>query len=103
MQQNEKHTALFAQLVFMLHASGMQHLGKLRNPLSGVVERDLLAAQGVIDLLEMLEHVTRGNLDGAEQRMLTDILRELRLNYVDEAAKPAPPDPQPPAEEGEKP
>jgi hypothetical protein len=102
MQQNEKHTALFAQLVFMLHASGMQHLGKLRNPLSGAVERDLQAAQGVIDLLDMLEHVTRGNLDGAEQRMLTDILRELRLNYVDEASKP-PPAPESPTEEGEKP
>jgi hypothetical protein len=101
MDTTEKHTALFTQLVLMLHASGMQHLGKLHNPLTGTVERNLPAAQGSIDMLDMLQRFTKGNLDSAEARLLADAARELKLNYVDEAAKPEPATPPvPPPPEG---
>jgi len=90
MGPSERHTVLFARLVLMLHAAAMQHLGKVKNPLTDRVERDLPSAQGMIDTLEMLEARTKGNLAADEGRMLTQILQELRLNYVDEAAKPDP-------------
>lgn len=87
----DKHAVMFAQMVLMFHAAAMQHLGKIKNPLSDKVERDLVAAQGMIDLLEMLKERTKGNLAPEETRMLDQILQELHLNYVDEAAKPDPP------------
>ena len=99
MDAPDKRSVLFAQLVLMLHAAAMQHLGKIKNPLTDAVERDLPAAQGMIDTLDMLEHRTKGNLSHDEERMLTHVLQELRLNYVDEVQKPAP---QPPPGEGEK-
>jgi len=70
MEQSDKHEVMFTQLVLMLHAGAMQHLGKIKNPLSDAVERDLQAAQGMIDLLEMLRVKTKGNLQAEEQKML---------------------------------
>ena len=96
MEAPDKHTMMFARLVFMLHAAAMQYLGKIKNPVTDRVERDLAGAQGMIDTLEMLEHRTKGNLSQDEARMLGQMLQELRLNYVDEAQKPAPA----PAEDG---
>ncbi|HTO93873.1 MAG TPA: DUF1844 domain-containing protein [Bacteroidota bacterium] len=90
MEPSERHSVLFARLVLMLHAAAMQHLGKVKNPLTDRVERDLPGAQGMIDTLAMIESKTKGNLSAEEGRMLTQILQELRLNYVDEAAKPDP-------------
>lgn len=90
MDENDKSTILFTQLVLMFHGAAMQHLGKLKNPLSEKIERDLRAAQGMIDLLEMLKARTKGNLAAEETRMLDQVLQELRLNYVDEVQKPDP-------------
>jgi hypothetical protein len=90
MDASEKQTLLFARLVVMLHAATMQYLGKVKNPLTDKVERDLPAAQGMIDTLDMIENRTRGNLTPEESRMIAQLLQELRLNYVDEARKPEP-------------
>jgi hypothetical protein len=46
---------------------------------------DLEAAQFTIDILEMIEAKTAGNLDSDEQRLLKDTLSSLRLNYVETA------------------
>ena len=99
MEGNDKHALMFAQLVLMFHAGAMQHLGKVKNPLTDKVERDLTAAQGMIDLLEMLKVRTKGNLAPEETRMLDQILQDLRVNYVDEAAKPEPAEQAPAAGE----
>ncbi len=76
--------ALFAALVFSLHAAGMQQLGKIMNPMSGKVERDLEQAQATIEMMEMLKHKTAGNLDDYEGKLLSRLLAELQMNYVDE-------------------
>jgi hypothetical protein len=90
METHETHHILFMQLVYMLHAAAMHQLGKVKNPITGKVERDLPAAQSTIDMLDMLAVRTKGNLVQEEEKLLTAVLMELRLNYVDEAAKPDP-------------
>jgi hypothetical protein len=87
MDDKEKHHLLFTQLVIMFHTATMQHLGKIKNPMTDAVERDLHAAQSTIDLLDMLKVKTHGNLLDDEERLLTQILQELKLNYVDERGK----------------
>lgn len=89
----------FLSLIFSLQAATLQQLGKLVNPQSGELERDLGAARQTIDLLESLAHKTRGNLSREEERALQDILTQLRLNFVDELKKgePAAPAPDAPA------
>jgi hypothetical protein len=65
----------------------MQQMGKLKNPLSDKVEKNLEQAQMSIDILEMFHQKMKGNLSESENRMFNDVLRELKLNYVDEVTR----------------
>lgn len=76
--------ARFLALVSGLSAGIMQHLGKVVNPLTGKIERDLQAAQGTIDILRMLKEKTKGNLTDREQRTLDALISAAQLNYLDE-------------------
>lgn len=80
---------LFVGLIASLHSSGMVQLGKLANPLTEKAERDLDAVRQTIDLLEMLQAKTRGNLSEEESRFLEHALFELRMNYLDESRRPS--------------
>lgn len=77
----------FVQLIYIFHSSGMVALGKLKNPATDRIERDLGQAKQSIEMLEMLKDKTNGRLTDEEQRMLDGVLTELRLNYVDEVNK----------------
>lgn len=77
----------YYQLVLSLQAAAMQQMGKIAHPLSGKIERDLSLAKQSIDMLEMVERKTRGNLTDDEKKLLDHVLFELRLNYVDELKK----------------
>jgi hypothetical protein len=79
-----KEEQLFAQLLYIFHSSGMQGLGKVMNPVSNTIERNLEQAKQSIDMLEMLRDKTKGNLSPETERMLQQFLSDLRLNYVDE-------------------
>jgi hypothetical protein len=91
MEDKKKHEIMFTQIVLMFHTAAMQQLGKLKNPITDALERDLEAAQNSIDLLDMLKEKTRGNLSAEESRLLLQVIQELKLNYVDEAGKPEAP------------
>jgi hypothetical protein len=87
MDQSAKNEILLTQIVFMFQTAAMQQMGKLKNPLSDKIETNLEQAQMSIDILEMLHQKMKGNLSDTENRMFNDVLRELKLNYVDEVAK----------------
>ena len=82
-----REAALFLQLVLGLQQAAMVALGKLMNPMSGKIERNLEGARNTIDTLAAIEARTRGNLESDEQRVLTQVLTDLRMNYVDEVKK----------------
>ena len=82
-----RDAALFLQLILGLQQSAMMSLGKLMNPITRKVERDLDTARATIDTIEAIEIRTRGNLDTDEARVLQQVLADLRMNYVDEVKK----------------
>jgi hypothetical protein len=82
-----REAALFLQLVLGLQQAAMVALGKLMNPMSGKLERSLEGARNTIDTLAAIEARTRGNLESDEQRVLTQVLTDLRMNYLDEVKK----------------
>jgi len=84
MDTAQKHQLLFTQLVIMFHAATMQQLGKVKHPVTEKIEKNLEAAQNTIDILEMLQAKTKGNLATDEDALMTQILQELRLAYVQE-------------------
>ena len=60
------------------------HFGDLADPVSGKrAEPNLEGAAQMIDILEMLEQKTRGNLTAEERQVLQQVLYELRLRFVD--------------------
>lgn len=75
---------LFLGLIHSFQAAAMQQMGKIANPYTDKIERDMRQARLSIDMLEMLEERTSGNLTGEESRFLQHVLTELRLNYVAE-------------------
>lgn len=82
-----REAALFLQLLLGLQQAAMVALGKLMNPMSGKLERNLEAARNTIDTLAAIEARTRGNLENDEQRVLTQVLTDLRMNFLDEVKK----------------
>lgn len=74
---------LFMHLVSMLAMSAIQQMGKLADPGTGKAETNLEAAQATIDMLDMLEARTRGNLDAEETRLIKDTIMSLKMNYVE--------------------
>ena len=72
------------QLVISLEAAAMQQMGKLQNPLTEKIDRDIELAKATIDMLSMVERKTEGNLTPDEDKILKRTLYQLRMNYVDE-------------------
>ncbi|MDD5067222.1 MAG: DUF1844 domain-containing protein [bacterium] len=77
----------FYSYLIMLGAIGWQFLGKIPNPQTGKVEKDMIQVQEIIDLLAILEEKTKGNLSKEEENILKATLSNLRLNYVEEIKK----------------
>ena len=85
--QPSREAALFLQLVLGLQQAAMMAMGKLMNPMTGKIEKNLEQAKSTIDTLGALESRTSGNLEADELRVLTQVLADLRMSYVDEQRK----------------
>lgn len=85
-QQYDPH---FMQLVLSLQAAAMQQMGKVMNPMTSKIERDILMAQNTIDMLTMIDAKTKNNLTEEESKLIEHVLYELRLNFVEETKKKA--------------
>ncbi len=109
MEKNDEQKmaeALFVNLVSSLYSSAMHFLGKIMNPVTGKIEKNLDAAHTNIEILRMLREKTRDNLSDEEARILGDALSNMQMNYVDElekAGKETPPDEKAGAEKEEGP
>ena len=76
----------FTTFVLSLSHSALMHLGEAPDPeTGGVVQKNLLLARQTIDLIAMLEEKTKGNLTGDEERLLAQILFDLRMRYVEKS------------------
>lgn len=68
----------FSTFIVSLRTSAMMHLGSAPER----ADIDLALARQEIDLLGILEDKTRGNLTGDEERLLSQILFDLRTRYL---------------------
>ncbi len=77
--------ASFALLATSLATQAMMALGDLENPLTKKTEASLDEAKFHIDMLEMLEQKTKGNLSPDEARLLEAVLFDLRMRFVEKS------------------
>jgi hypothetical protein len=89
--QGELPTASFPVLVSTLASQALVTLGQIPDPYTGKSELHLTAAKHFIDTLAMLAEKTTGNLLPDEAAMLTDVIHQLRLAYVEISGAAAPP------------
>ena len=74
----------FAAIALSFASSALFHLGLVANPETGEPgEKNLPLARHSIDLLELLQEKTRGNLNDDEAALLTNLLTELRVRYIE--------------------
>jgi len=85
--EGERNSFLFRHLIAMFEALALQQLGKLVNPITGNVERDLRQARITIDMLAMIRDKTAGNCAPDEKRLLDAVVTELQMNYIDETKR----------------
>jgi hypothetical protein len=78
---------LFTQLLYIFYSSAMMSMGKLKNPATDKIERNLEQAKQAIDIIELIKDKTKNNLSEQQSRTLESLLTDLRLNYVDESNK----------------
>jgi Domain of unknown function (DUF1844) len=81
------HNILFMQLIIQNQQIAMMAMGKIKNPVTNKIDRNLDHAKIYIDTLDMLLARTKGNLSEYEEKFLTETLKDLKLNYVDEMDK----------------
>ena len=77
----------FSTFVISLSTQALMHLGEIANPISGKIDADVPAAKQMIDMLGMIKEKTSGNLNANEERLIQDILFDLRMRYVEAVKK----------------
>lgn len=78
---------IFSQLILSLSTAAMHQIGKVQNPLTGRVDKNMEAASHTIDILLMLKKKTKNNLTESENKLLDNIIADIQLNYEEEAKK----------------
>jgi hypothetical protein len=75
----------FTNFVLSLSTSALFHFGDFPDPTgNGKAQKNLPAAKQTIDILDMLNQKTKGNLDDQENSLIQGVIYELKLRYVKE-------------------
>ena len=83
MDQSDQDGLSFAGFVLSLATTAAVHFGDVTDPNTGRRgEPNLPAAAQMIEIIAMLQQKTRGNLSQPEEKLIDDLLYELRLRYV---------------------
>ncbi len=72
----------FSSFILSLNTSALYHMGEIADPKTGQKIQDLELAKNAIDTLAMLKEKTQGNLDNDEGELLTRIVYELKMRFV---------------------
>lgn len=87
LNEEQQEQLLFMMLVQQHQQIAMMGLGKIQNPGTGEMDKDLPSAKYAIDTLAMLKKFTKGNLSNESENYLEQALTNLRLNYAEESKK----------------
>ena len=103
--RDQMMSALFAHLVMQQSNMASMLMSKAPHPETGETVKDLESARLFIDILEMLEAKTKGNLTKEEQGLLKQTLMAVRMGFVEAVEAPSTPSESKsqPAAEAEKP
>lgn len=84
---NSNSNPQFLSLIVMLATACWQQMGKVPNPVNGKVEKELNHAKMTLELLITLRDKTKGNLTAEEDKVMSNTVSDLQLNFADEIEK----------------
>lgn len=73
----------FSTLIMSLASAAMISIGRIPDPITGEINKNLALAQQNIDIISMLKEKTKGNLTTEEENLVENILFELRMHYIE--------------------
>ena len=82
MNANEKQQMLFVQLVSSLHGAALTNMGKMKNPATDKLEKNLQQAELTIEMLDMLKEKTKGNLSPDEEKFFASVKERLATDEL---------------------
>ena len=77
----------FNLLVATFASQAAVAFGQVPNPIDGKTEVRIELGRHAIDMLDILEQKTKGNLTADEGKFLEDVLHQLRLAFVEAMKK----------------
>ena len=80
----DNHQILFMQLVIQNQQKGLVSLGKVKNPASDALDKNLEYAMLSIDTLDMLVQKTKDNFSEYEKKLLTETIIQSKIIYAEE-------------------
>ncbi|WP_432735385.1 DUF1844 domain-containing protein [Maridesulfovibrio sp. FT414] len=72
----------FSTFIMSLSSSAMVHLGEIADPSTGKVQYSPMLAKHSIDVLALLKDKIQNGMTADEERLLCDLLCNLRMKYV---------------------
>lgn len=87
LNEEQQNQLLFMMLIQQHQQIAMMGLGKIKNPATDKVEREMKSAKFAIDTLLMLQKYTEDNLPKELKSYLDQTLNNLRMNYAEEQKK----------------
>jgi hypothetical protein len=72
----------FANLILSLSTSALIQLGEIQDPMTQKNEKNLPLAKQTVDLISLLQEKTKGNLTPDEEKLMENVLYDLRMRYV---------------------
>jgi hypothetical protein len=81
-QSDDPQGITFGSFVMSFAHQALMQLGEIPPPPGLDLPKDREAARQTIDIISMLEVKTRGNLEPGEQRLITEVLHNLRMCFV---------------------
>jgi len=75
----------FTSIVLPFFTQALIKLGQINDPTINKEEENLVLAKRLIDLLELLNERTKGNLNPEEEKFFSSCLHQLRMAYLEKA------------------
>tara|TARA_E500000075_G_scaffold125337_1_gene129075 strand:+ start:27 stop:290 length:264 start_codon:yes stop_codon:yes gene_type:complete len=81
-KKNKDNVKLFMYLVNTFQSSAKIAMGEMKNPVTDKIETNMDQATYYIELLEMVQLKTEGNLSEYEDQMLINVISELKMSFL---------------------
>lgn len=75
----------FSSLFLPFYTQALIKLGQIKDPIANKEDENIDFAKRLIDLLDLLEDRTKGNLKPEEKRLIDSGLQQLKMIYMEKA------------------